>query len=285
MDYPKPPEPFLEVKVHDLTANPPVAALCAGYEGGQWRAAQFAEHVMEWLPEFCLNTQEVKSLRSGNALRMIREAAKRVYQTEKYKNRGEFGEIFLHIALRQVYKSIPAISKIYFKDSVNGAVKGFDAVHVVINNSKLELWLGEVKFYSDYSSAITEVIKELIEHIKYDYLRNEKMLLLSKIDTESSFSSELSELLDPNTSLDKLFDCACIPILITYNSETLKKHKKTTDEFNKELEHEIRTINQKMFNKISEAGLLPIKVHLFLLPLQDKSILIDALDKELKGLQ
>lgn len=285
MDYPKPPEPFLEVKVHDLTASPPIVALCAGYEAGQWRATQFAEHVMEWLPEFCLNAQEVKSLRSGNALRMIREAARRVYQTEKYKSRGEFGEIFLHIALRQVYKSIPAISKIYFKDSINGTVKGFDAVHVVINNSKLELWLGEVKFYSDYSSAIIEVIKELMEHIKYDYLRNEKMLLLSKIDTESSFSSELSKLLDPNTSLDKLFDCACIPILITYNSETLKKHKKTTDEFNKELENEIRTINQKMFNKLSEVGLLPIKVHLFLLPLQDKSILIDALDKELKGLQ
>ena len=64
---------------------------------------------MEWLPEFCLNAQEVKSLHSGNALRMIREAARRVYQTEKYKNRGEFGEIFLHIALRQIYNSIPAM--------------------------------------------------------------------------------------------------------------------------------------------------------------------------------
>lgn len=109
MDYPKPPEPFLEVKLHDLTTNPPVAALCAGYEGEKWRATQLAEHVMEWLPEFCLNAQEVKSLHSGNALRMIREAARRVYQTEKYKNRGEFGEIFLHIALRQIYNSIPAM--------------------------------------------------------------------------------------------------------------------------------------------------------------------------------
>lgn len=285
MDYPKPPEPFLAVKVHDLNANPQIAALCAGYEAEQWRATQLAEHVMEWLPEFCLNAQEVKSLHSGNALRMIREAARRVYQTEKYKNRGEFGEIFLHIALRQIYSSIPAISKIYFKDSVNSTVKGFDAVHVVRNDSTLELWLGEVKFYSDYNSAITDVIKELIEHTKYDYLRTEKMLLLSKIDTESSFYSELSKLLDPNTSLDDIFDCACIPILITYNSKTLKKHRKTTDEFNEELKNEILEINKKMFDKISEAKLPPIKVHLFLLPLQDKSILIDALDKELKGLQ
>lgn len=285
MDYPKPPEPFLEVKIHDLTANPPIAALCAGYEGGNWRATQLAEHVMEWLPEFCLNVQEVKNLNSSNAFKMIKKAARQVYQTDKYKNRGEFGEIFLHIALRQIYNSIPAISKIYFKDSVNGTVKGFDAVHVVKNNSKLELWLGEVKFYSDYSRAIRDVIDELIEHTKYDYLRNEKMLLLNKIDDNFSFYPELSKLLDTNTSLDEIFDCACIPILITYDSETLKKHSKKTECFDEELKSEVMKINQKMFNKLSKIELPPVKIHFFLLPLQEKSILIDALDKELKDLQ
>lgn len=285
MDYPKPPEPFLEVKVHDLTTNPPVAALCAGYEGGKWRATQLAEHVMEWLPEFCLNAQEVKNLNASNALKMIRTAARLVYQTDKYKNRGEFGEFFLHIALRQIYNSIPAISKIYYKDSVNGTVKGFDAVHVVKNDSKLELWLGEVKFYPDYNRAINDVVKELVEHTKCDFLRNEKMLLLNKIDDNFSFYPELSKLLDANTSLDDIFDCACIPILITYNSETLKKYSKTTKDFDEELKSEILTINQKMFDKVSNVNLPPIKIHLFLLPLQDKSILIDALDKELKDLQ
>ncbi|MDO5055028.1 MAG: DUF1837 domain-containing protein [Pasteurella oralis] len=284
MDYPKPPEPFLEVKVHDLTANPPIAALCAGYEGGKWRVTQFAEHVMEWLPEFCLNAQEVKNLNSSNAVKMIRTAARLVYQTDKYKNRGEFGEIFLHIALRQIYNSIPAISKIYFKDSVNSTVKGFDAVHVVKNNSKLELWLGEVKFYSDYGRAITDVINELVEHTQYDYLRDEKMLLLNKIDNNFSFYPELSKLLDANTSLDEIFHCACIPILITYNSEILKNHSRKTEQFNEELTAEIKKINKKMFDKISNIN-LPIKIHLFLLPLQDKSTLIDALNKELKSLQ
>lgn len=285
MDYPAPPAPFLEVKLHDLTANPPIAALCAGYEGEKWRATQFAEHVMEWLPEFCLNAQEVKNLNASNALKMIRTAARLVYQTDKYKNRGEFGEFFLHIALRQIYNSIPAISKIYYKDSVNGTVKGFDAVHVVKNNSKLELWLGEVKFYSDYSRAIKDVIDELIEHTKYDYLRNEKMLILNKIDNNFSFYPELSKLLDTNTSLDEIFDCACVPILITYDSETLKKHSKKNECFDEELKSEVMKINQEMFDKLSKVNLPSIKIHLFLLPLQDKSTLIKALDKELKDLQ
>ena len=284
MDYPEPPAPFLEVKIHKLDITPPISSLCAGYECGEWRSSQLAEHTMEWLPEFCLTASELKSLKPGNAFSMIKKAARMVYQTEKYKSRGEFGELFLHMILRQIYKSIPAISKIYFKDSVNNTVKGFDAVHIVQINEKLELWLGEVKFYNNAAKAIQDIIAEIQAHTKQNYLRNEKMLLANKIDPDSSFYPTLSKLLDQNTSLDELFDCACIPILITYDSDTLKKHNKTTDDFNKELEEEVLAIRQKIEEKTSNLN-LPVKIHLFLLPLQEKSVLIQKLDEQLKRLQ
>lgn len=284
MDYPEPPAPFLEVKIHKLDITPPISSLCAGYECGKWRSSQLAEHTMEWLPEFCLTASELKSLKPGNAFSMIKKAARMVYQTEKYKSRGEFGELFLHMILRQIYKSIPAISKIYFKDSVNHTVKGYDAVHIVQIDGKLELWLGEVKFYNNATDAIRDVIAEIQEHTKQNYLRNEKILLANKIDPDSSFYPTLSRLLDQNTSLDELFDCACIPILITYDSGTLKKHNKTTDDFNKELEEEVLAIRQKIEEKTSNLN-LPVKIHLFLLPLQEKSVLIQKLDEELKRLQ
>ena len=289
MDYPETPEPFLELKIHNLDSTPPISALCAGYECGEWRSSQLAEHAMEWLPEFCLTANELKSITSSNALKMIRKAAQSVYQTDKYKNRGEFGELFLHIILRQIYGSIPAISKIYFKDAVNNTVKGFDAVHIInIKDTKdtFELWLGEVKFYNNARQAIYDVIGEIQEHTKQDYLKNEKMLLLNKIDIDpkSPFYPILSKLLAPNTSLDELFDCACIPILITYDSKTLKKHTKTTKEFNLELEHEVMKVFDDFKNKISNLT-IPIKLHVFLLPLQEKSVLIKKLDEELKRLQ
>ena len=85
MDYPKPPNPFLEIKIHDLSTDLPLLVLCAGYECGQWRSLQLAEHTMEWLPEFCLTASEVKNLNASNAVRMIRQAARMVYQTDKYK--------------------------------------------------------------------------------------------------------------------------------------------------------------------------------------------------------
>lgn len=283
MNYPDPPEDFLELRVHDLNVTPSISALCAGYEGGQWRSIQLAEHVMEWLPEFCFNFKELNQLKPSNAVRMIRQAARMVYQTDKYKLRGEFGEIFLHIALRQVYQSIPAISKIFFKDSVNNTVKGFDAIHVVQNEEKWELWLGEVKFYDDYQRAIRDVIKEIDEHLKLDYLRNEKMLIANKIDEEHPFYSQLKEVLNPNTSLDVLFDCVCIPILVTYNSDTLGKHNKITEDFKQQAFEEVMSIRDYLESKIPTN--LPVKIHLFLIPLRDKQILIEELDSQLKGLQ
>jgi len=120
--------------------------LCAGSERGEWRDKQLAEHLVEWLPEFSLTASELKTLNSSNIVELLRRAAHVVYQAEKFNNRGEFGELLLHVAVRQVYNSIPAISKIYYNTAINDTVKDFDAVHVVDAVGDLELWLGEAKF-------------------------------------------------------------------------------------------------------------------------------------------
>jgi len=148
------PDPFLDVRVHRIDLAPGYSGLCAGYERGKWRDRQLADHVLEWLPEFALSSAECDKMGHSNAVAFIRRAAKVVYGSEKFKNRGEFGELFLHIAVRQVFNSLPAISKIYYKTSNNDTVKGFDAVHVVGPPNDLELWIGEAKFYDDISRAI-----------------------------------------------------------------------------------------------------------------------------------
>ena len=81
----------------------------------------------------------------------MRQVVMSIYQSENFKSRGEFGELLLHAIIRETYNTIPAISKIYYKDGPNETVKGFDAVHVVVTDDTLELWLGEVKFYNNIS--------------------------------------------------------------------------------------------------------------------------------------
>jgi hypothetical protein len=284
MPFPNPPEPFLSVEVHDISKSPTICALCAGYEGGKWRAKDLANHAMEWLPEFCLSTEELEGFKTGTAYKLIQKAARLVYQTDKYKLRGEFGELFLHIVLRQVHKSIPAITKMYWKDSVNSTIKGYDAVHVVETEEKLELWLGEVKFYNNASRAIRDVVDEIQRHVQIDYMKNEVALIAHKLDRNSPHYPRLSKLFDMNTSLDKIFDCACIPILITYDSSVLKTHTKATPEYSQDLANEVMLVRANLEKMLVQFP-LPMRVHLFLIPLNTKKTLQECLDGKLKGLQ
>ena len=107
------PNSFLEVRVHFSDISPSLIGLCAGYETGRWRSAQLAAHLVEWLPDFALNYSERESLNSDNAVALLAKAASVIYSSDKYQRRGELGEILLHVAVRQVFDTVPAISKFY----------------------------------------------------------------------------------------------------------------------------------------------------------------------------
>lgn len=276
------PKPFLEVRVHDISDNPSVTGLCVGYELGQWRAARFADHLMEWLPEFALTYSEIEGIHSGNMVALMREAAKKVYVTKKFANRGEFGELFLHAAIRQVFGSLPAISKIYYKSALNDTVKGFDAVHVVTDADGLQLWLGEAKFYDDIGRAIRDVVEELKIHTERDYLRDEFLLITGKLDQQWPHADKLEKLLSPNTSLDEVFKAVCIPVLLTYDSPCVAKHKLCSPEYIDDFCDEIMNNYKKFKSKDLPTN---VTVHLFLLPLELKEKLITELDHKLRGWQ
>ena len=277
------PEKFIEVRVHDTTASPSITGLCIGYERGVWRSSQFAQHIFEWLPEFALKDSELKGTDHANMVKLIRDAAKRVYDSKKFQRRGEFGELFLHAAIRQVFNSEPAISKIYYKTATNDPVKGFDAVHIVESkNGELELWLGEVKFYSDIKRAISDVIKELQAHTATDYLRKEFLLIKGKIDPTWTHAQKLNALLSENKSLDEVFARACIPVLLTYDSECLKDHRICDGAYKVAFESELNKHYSTFKNQTLPQG---ITVHLILLPLNTKEILIKELNNKLKTWQ
>jgi hypothetical protein len=275
------PSKFLEVLVHDLNLSPPLCALSVGYESGTWRANQFAEHLMNWLPEFALAHRELAEMNSGNAVSLIRRAANAVFNTEKYGKRGEFGELILHVVVRQVMNSDPAISKIYFKDSPNDTVKGFDAVHVVAAGDKLELWLGEAKFYSDVSKAIAEAVASLKKSVDDAYLRTEFQAIMNKLDPSSPHYSKLVKLLDRNTSLDEVFAALCIPVLLTYDSNAVAGFTAICDDYTKAFDIETREVQSTFASK----ELPKVRIHLFLTPLRDKSELAQLLQERLKAWQ
>ncbi len=280
------PKPFLTIRVHDTGISPTLCGLCAGYEKGAWRDKRLVDHLVEWLPEFALTASELKTIEAGNAVELLRRAAQVVYQSDKFENRGEFGELLLHAAVRQVHNSIPAISKIYYKTAANDTVKGFDAVHVIEAAGELELWLGEAKFYADAASAIRDVVDEVYTHLATDYLRNEFLLISGKIDNASPHASALRQLVEPNMSLDDVFKRACIPVLLTYDSGCVNNHTTCDATYGAAFEAELRK-HYKVFASKLAGKPVPeeVRVHLFFVPLKSKRELVTKLDAKLKTWQ
>lgn len=273
---------FLKLIVHSET--PPecgITGLCGGYELKEWRYSQFADWLFdEHLLDFALKYSEFKMVDGKSAPKKLREAAKIIFQTDNIK-RGEFGELLLHGILKEAYDTIPAISKIYFKDGPNETVKGFDAVHVIADETGLELWLGEVKFYNTFYNAVYDVVPEIESHFDKIYLRNEFAAIINKIDKDFPHYDKLAKLLDPNTSLDDVFKAICVPVLLTYDSALVKKHREFNDAYLNEILPEIETNHKAFLDKVK----CPVKVHLFLCPLEDKAKLSRTLLDKLAAWQ
>lgn len=276
------PENFLEVRTHDLRNDIGLTALCAGYESGDWRSRQLARHLVEWLPEFALRQSECADLAAHNAVTLIARAAQVVYACDQKANRGEIGELLLHVAIRQVFDTLPAVSKVFYKDGTNEIVKGFDAVHVIVDGGGLELWLGEAKFYTAISGAIRDVVQEIHTHTTRDYLRSEFAAITNKIDDTWVHADKLKGLLNPNVSLDNVFDRLCIPVFLTYESPVVQNCTIVTKEFKTAFLEEVEHHHQTFCSKDLPNN---VRIHLFLLPMGSKDNLVSEFDTRLKACQ
>jgi len=158
------PPPFLYVRVQDLNLTPTITALCAGYEGGEWRAKALADHMMEWLPEFALNYTERKNCGHHNSVRLLREAAQRVYKTEKFQKGASSANSSCtspHVVFHP-----PSDQQNLLQRRRQRHRQRIRRRPRLATADALELWVGEVKFYSDIDQAIKDVAQELGQHTR-----------------------------------------------------------------------------------------------------------------------
>lgn len=262
-------KPLLVQRASDEARAPKFSVYCVGYEQKRWRAEEMVKDFFRrHLNSFALSYTEWVSIDGDSAAEALARSARMVYDTDKYERRGEFGELFLHGILRDFYGAEPAVSKIYYEDGPNETAKGFDSIHVAVNpEGDLDLWLGEAKLYQSMSGAITEIIKSLNDHISNDFLRREFLAVTNKIDENWPYASRLSELLDENTSLDLIIDRIVMPVLLTYQSETVQKHERVTSEYEVALVGEAEAAWQDFKNKLPTD--FPVEIYFMVLPLED----------------
>lgn len=266
---------------------------------------EFAKELINVVPEYVFAQYEDTEINSINAVEKIGEAARSIYKIKEfdlmrkyylendleakkaldnlpYKKRGEFGELILHMLLRDFKGTIPLVSKVYFKDSSGVPAHGFDTVH--ISPDEKILWLGESKLYKKGKRGISELINDLNEHFKKEYL-NEQFLIIKK-NLECNNIPQRDEWIENLSNCNKLKDklnMINIPMLCTYEDDIYSKFI----DFNSEEaisyhETSVRELKNFFDNKKNNHPLKnSLNVILLLFPIKDKTELLKLLHQKL----
>jgi hypothetical protein len=268
----------LTERISDATLR----AYCVGFDQSKFRLGPLVDLLVKVIPEFALGYYHGTSVPMTEIVPIARKAARRVYLTDNYKSRGEFGELILHLLLRDHFGSVPLISKINFKDTPNETVHGFDGVHVVVENGEKQLWLGESKIYGSGSEGVRALAKDLELHLSADYLRQEFELVAPKLPVDAPDIEYWRRLMHEHTRLDEILDKVCIPAVCTYTSPIYGNHTACTDRYLEEFVKECRSL-QRIFEDRPIAT--DVDILLLLLPVESKDELVTELDKRLKHMQ
>lgn len=267
-----------------------------------------AQTIIDVLPEYAFADYE-QPIKPHLYMKKVREAARCMYDTNTYKainkyfiendvtfkeeaeaaraiGRGEFGEILLHLLLRDFRGTIPLVSKLYFKDSRGVPAHGFDAVH--ISPDENILWLGESKLYTGATAGLTKLIEDLKQHLTKEFLSNEYTIIKKNVTANNIPNRDYwIERLSKNTRLEDMITQVNIPMLCVYNDTD--RFKKCLDESIEDIapvfEPKFRELKQ-YFDDNNDAPLKNrLNIILFLFPVMDKEDFVLQLHERLYHLQ
>ncbi len=272
-----------------------------------YRLNKLVTKLMQVIHEFAFGFHEEEETANTHTYLKLIEAAQAIYKIDsfqkvkdiydnigsidddvddQYLRKGEFGELILHLLLRDFHDTIPLLSKIYFKDSRGFAVHGFDSVH--IQPSTKTLWLGESKIYIDGKSGIRALVKDIHEHFNSEYLESEFILISKKIKHFDNIPEKEHwlDILSDSTALSEQLSKIKIPLLCTYESNLFSSYddeslQEFIDDYKKEMEAMF-----KYFDDKNDHPLKPkLDILLILFPVQNKTELVKSLHNKLSTIQ
>ncbi len=255
-------------------------SLINDYEEGEWNFDKFNNYIMNTLAETALSKKEREALRE-EPYSLIKQSIANLNQKE-----GEVGEIFLYGIMKKYYDALPIVPKIFYKQNINDNAKGADSVHLTIENQECHLWLGESKFYTDITDAISKATKSIKDLLVKDKLNKEKSIITNINDLELYMEDKKDEVSEENinkikkilrqeTSIDELKNILHIPISIIYQCEITKQYNELSEEYKQEIakfhQEKAKHAITKITNELNTVHKVEkIKFHIILFPVPDK---------------
>ncbi|MDN0107473.1 DUF1837 domain-containing protein [Yersinia rochesterensis] len=275
--------------------NKSVLGLINDFEDGLWRFEKFQNFIWDNIAETSLSHRERSSL-IGNPRTLLSASAKNLRLTDADKDiskGSELAEIVLYGIMKNHYNALPVVPKIFYKQNVQDNAKGADSVHIVITDSDFSIWFGEAKFYNNIDDdRLDKIISSVENSLRSDKLRKENSIITNITDIDSLISNEklkneIKLSLSNQTSIDYLKPKIHIPIFLLHECSITKKTTTLTKEYRESIVsyHKERATSyfKKQNKKLNNLhGYADVKFHLILLPVPEKTNIVDAFIKNVR---
>ena len=199
--------------------NENILGLLNYFEEGEWMYEKFNNYIWDKIAETALSEKEKKKI-AREPYTTIKNAAKKLVI-----NDGEIAEILLYGVMRDHFKGLPVVPKIFYKQNDNDQAKGADSVHIVLDNDDFTIWYGEAKFYKDIKDTkFTQIINSISNLLTKDRIKKENSIILG-LDTLDDYvkncetKKKIKSVLDTNESIDKIKPKLNVPILLLHEHE------------------------------------------------------------------
>lgn len=271
--------------------NKRVLSIINDFEDGSWRYDKFQKFIWNNIKETALSYKERQALVDEGEDSVLTEAAKNLRLIDDKEDSGEGGEIaeiLLYGIMKNYYKALPVVPKIFYKQNTQDFAKGADSVHIVVENeTTFSLWLGESKFYNSIeNSRFDKVVESVNNSLGKDKLKKENSIItnVSDLNDLPEISDLLREgiksVLNRNVSIDNIRTILNIPILLLHECDITKTANHLTDEYIEEIKnfHKGRATQyfKKQIAKCSGVDKYSeIKFHIILFPVPEKKKIVD----------
>jgi len=270
-------------------SNKYVLSLINNFEDNEWRYKHFQNFIWDNIAETSLSYSERESLVNSHHS-LLTYAAKNLRLSDKeddISKGSEIAEIVLYAIMKQFYKALPVVPKIFYKQNSQDNAKGADSVHIVVEDDKnFSIWFGEAKFYNSIEDTrLPEIIKSVKNSLVTEKLKKENSIITNLSDLESlikneELRNEIKKVLSPRESIDNIKLRLNIPILLLYECSITKNETSVSDEYKDKLkEFHLERANSYFKKQIEAIGKIPhyssIKFHIILFPVPLKERIID----------
>ncbi|MEN5195771.1 Hachiman antiphage defense system protein HamA [Sphingobacterium faecium] len=192
---------------------------------------------------------------------------------------GFFGEVILHAILKVYFGTETIISKGYFYNPLeNSESKGYDAYHLIENDSSVQLWFGETKFHHSYTLAINDVLSKIKNSLSNNYLKKNLLALRKNKDNLNIQNSVIETIL---RNWDKNPNIVIIDELVKHSIElvypVIVLFKQNSKGYNESIKAIPNYIKERHIVEAYDLS-IPLSVFFIFIPLDDvKSIKSEVL--------